>query len=232
NNIVNMGGMTLAGLASIGASRNTTWEHNTVTGTASYGLLSRSLVNIIGAFNTAGAPSNNRFANNDLKGFKASIAQAGLRQSWNANYAIVSPSSTTLTNNNYGELAEGGKAGAVIDGSGHKLTNENFWGVYPGLVIPPESSQPCLYLTENSSNVTVTALKNGQVINGITVCNQIVDMNVEMSGATTNLIAGIEKCDRIDYQSLQVLKDRIEGAHQAPPDLSQVDLSNLPPSYP
>jgi hypothetical protein len=89
-------------------------------------------------------------------------------------------------NNDYGIVdLSSGPAGFIIHGDGNKLVNENFWGGYPGL-----PDVPCLWLSEGTQGNTVTALKNGQNLQGMDLCYQILNEG-------NNYISGYDKCQNV-----------------------------------
>ncbi len=239
-NTVNMSEGSMAALACVGATRNSTWKDNVVSGKSNYAILVKPgilIPPVLPIFDTAGVPTNNLFASNDSRGFTALIAQAGLIEGFPPFGDMRTSEYTALKNNDYGMTA-GGQAGALVFGAHHSLTNENFWGEYKGLVytngvLDAENSQPCIYLAPGSSYVSVTALKNGQVINGIAKCNQLLDMNRQLYGTTTNIVPGLESCSRMDVAGLQALKTRIEGKLRGKPvpDLGSINTSRIPPKW-
>jgi hypothetical protein len=106
-----------------------------------------------------------------------------------------------------------------ITGNYNTFTNENFLGYYPGwnayenwLAIcdpnsrsnpanpicnnPPPVDLGCIYLEYGSQNNAITALKNGVALQGFAVCDQWIDMNLEIDGQTTNSIPGSNKCNK------------------------------------
>jgi len=126
----------------------------------------------------------------------------------------VRTNNNILKNNDYGNLdLESGIAGAWIQGSYNTLTNENFWGVYPGKYKVDDQMYwgvPCLVFVEGSEGNKVTALKSGQALQGITKCTQILDQYYEEFGILLNDIPGLDGCERMPWSDLQEIKARIE----------------------
>lgn len=154
-------------------------------------------------------PSFNNVYGNDFSNSTATFAQVYAEGNGN-----------TFMNNNYGPLdltsidpntgLPTAIAGFWIRGNGNTMTNENFLGLYPGVyAIPPTPPVPCVLLEEGTSGNVITALKNGQVLNGSVKCTQIKDLG-------TNSIPGLESCANMPYGNLQALKARIEAMHAAP----------------
>jgi hypothetical protein len=166
---------------------------------------------------------NSSITQNDCKGFVAWMAQVSTRGSNN-----------TFKNNDYGPLdLSAGIAGAWIEGDNNTFTNENFWGNYPGIYGTPQV--PCMRV--DGENNTITALKNGQALQGFDVCTQIIDTtDFAYDGGSgrwydptpdaytgLNNINGYQKCVSVpqdvinqmmarEAAFIQRLKDRCESA--------------------
>ena len=221
-----------AAIACLGSANNVTCTGNTVTGAALYGIrLSRSTPKPYMADPVAGASvTGNTFDHNDLKGFTGGLSQLFIDADSRANL---------FKNNDYGSTGayhydEGqggmvfhlGLAGAYVrHGFSNTFVNENFWGNYPGTrdaqgnSLPITQVMPCMWFAGGSSGNTVSALKNGQALQGFDVCTQIY-LSV---GSEDNIINGYDKCGAVpqsvmtamltkEAEFVQKLKDRCLAA--------------------
>jgi parallel beta-helix repeat protein len=215
---------------------------NTINGTYRQGIRLRSR-----KFNS-GMPSTtyNTIRGNNLSGVTATGAQV-----WVDTFSH----NNILKNNDYGPVdLNSGIAGAWIEGNNNTLTNENFCGDYPGwtyntqgnpvgpgcilldadypiLVNDPNDEYDCANAFFESQNNTITALKNGQVINGFTLCTQIADMPWEFCEKELNVIPGLPRCDHIPLARLEEIKARIE-AHKAWMEQNEPPYGSSPEEWP
>jgi hypothetical protein len=137
---------------------------------------------------------NGLISRNDCRSFNAYFAQS-----------LIYGSNNTFKNNEFGPLDHDlGFAGSLIRGNSNLLVNENFWGNYPGIYGTPPI--PCLKL-EGDYN-TVTALKNGQALQGFDICTQIF-----ISGNNSD-IKGSEKCDAVPEHVITDMIAREEAFNQ------------------
>jgi parallel beta-helix repeat protein len=122
---------------------------------------------------------------------------------WGQN-ALVLSNGNSIKNNSYGPA---GMWGLVCNTSNdNSLVNDNFLGEYSSVV-------PCVWLAASSNN-RVVSLKNGKVINGITICTKFFDdsddpATPEYDGL--NDIPGIERCENMPLEHLQDVKQMIEA---------------------
>lgn len=193
-----------AALACLGACSNTVWKENTVNGVGRNGIFVTKTIPGFAVPLQEGFPSNNSFTGNNLTGFTAIGSQLFVDQ-FAAN--------NDFANNDYGGSST--IAGAVVQGDFNALLNENFHGDYPGKFGTPRiaavlfdyTADPNGYASENNM---VAALKNGQVVSGDEVCTQIIDRNWEMTGATTNAVPGISRCEKMPSVRLEEIAARVE----------------------
>jgi parallel beta-helix repeat protein len=126
--------------------------------------------------------SNNTFARNDLSGVRAITAQVTI-DSWSNN--------NVFSNNDYGPLEDldAALAGFSLEGDNNTLTNETFWGSYPGIYGDPPV--PCVWVRAAASGNKITTLKNGQALQGFDDCVQI---NLDNDN---NTIPGYDHCESV-----------------------------------
>jgi hypothetical protein len=149
---------------------------------------------------------NTNMSRNDLSGFTAFFAQG-----------IVTGIDNLVSNNDYGPSYF---TGIYCLGSNNQFTNDNFLGNYLGW---DPSFNGCILLEVGSEQNQVTALKNGIVMHGFDLCNQVYDANLDYEPYTTNnSVPGYEKCSNkksIDFITNMQLKaaelsDKIEQKRQ------------------
>ncbi|MCI0503324.1 hypothetical protein L0Y65_01280 [Candidatus Micrarchaeota archaeon] len=148
--------------------------------------------------------TNNQFHANDLTGMTAQKAQLWMQpfRFMNADYESTA---NTFTNDAYGPVVLSptpGLAGALVDGIGNALTNENFFGQYPGVYGSPQV--PCILLPVGATGNMITALKNNQSLQGFDLCFQLLDMNP----AGANTVPGASKCGAVPAGVLDGFKAR------------------------
>jgi hypothetical protein len=112
-------------------------------------------------------------------------------------------SGCSFVSNNFGPSVW---TGAYVLGNQNHFTNQNFMGNYPGW----SQGSGCLYLEYGTQDNQITALKNGVVLNGFAVCDQVYDVNYEATGQTTNTAPGLVKCARKDAEFLQSMKAKAD----------------------
>ncbi len=197
----------------VGARRNSApllIEHNEITGgfdgsgalTSANGLSFAAVSNAIVRANTVKGlvldsglfvlgldwvtSSDNSFSANDLRGLQAGLSQVFLDAGSDRN---------EFANNDYGPVGPQGMAGAWIRNChDNTFTNENFWGDYPGIFVA--DPLPCMMFSQGSSGNTVSALKDGQALQGFDVCAQILDA-ASPAFTPLNFINGYERCTNV-----------------------------------
>ena len=129
---------------------------------------------------------NNKFLRNNSKGLLSGANQV---------YLGIGCDGNVFQNNEYGAISTDGleMAGAFIRSNGNTFVNDNFWGNYTGINGTPMI--PCMWFASGALNNTVSALKNGQAIQGITLCNQIYFETGTAPPANT--VNGYSKCAAI-----------------------------------
>ena len=195
-----------------GNGSNATFSNNTVktVGEPSDRALSFIPSGGTGPFNTA----NVQVLRNDFSETTAKYAQV----------VVDGPtlSDSLFSNNDYGPVVlSTAPAGFIMKGHGNFLVNENFPGNYPGL-----PGVPCLWMTSQSYGNTVTALKNGQNLQGMDLCYQILNEG-------DNTVPGYERCGAVppDVKTKMRMKECLalggvwDGATcTLPPALSMEDI--------
>jgi hypothetical protein len=118
--------------------------------------------------------TSNRIADNDLKGLVAGHAQVLVDQGCDAN---------RLTHNELGAVSASGVAGLDVHANDNHISNETFWGTYPGT-----PGVPCVWFAVGTGGNRVTALKHRPGPPAFDLCSQVQD-----DGAS-NDIPGYERC--------------------------------------
>ena len=138
-----------------------------------------------------------------------------------------------FSNNAYGF---GGVAG-VMCGYGvtnSSFKNENFFGNYPGW---QNGGPGCLYLGSGGPGLeckgnTVTALKEGQTMQGMTICSQVfddTDSNFSDGYNGLNFLPGVGKCSKIPPEILAMLEQKKQELDaKAAEDLKLLQRPKLP----
>jgi hypothetical protein len=72
--------------------------------------------------------------------------------------------------------------------------NEGFWGDYPGINATPPL--PCVWFAAGSTGNTVSALKDGQALQGFDICTQIYNA-INPAFNQFNIINGYERCKSV-----------------------------------
>lgn len=113
----------------------------------------------------------------------------------------------SFTNNNYGPapvlgVYVSGTDPNRVTGHTNTFTNENFLGAYPGWA----SGNGCFLLDYGSESNKITALKNGLALQGFAICDQVLDLNYEFTGQTSNETPGSVKCAKKDPALVQAMQ--------------------------
>lgn len=195
----NYPGCNMGGAIILGSSTNCTVKNNTITGYLRFAGLY-----IIGLPPwSPEAPVDPSYANvisgNDLSGSNAHFQV----------YVDEYSHHNSFKNNDYGPSRD--ISGFFCEGSYNSLVNENFNGNYLGL-----PQQTCVLFTEPSSSNTVSALKNGIVIQGFTICDQILDLTDSNPYDTiydgANSIPGYDKCAH-EPAVIDTVQQKVAEAH-------------------
>jgi hypothetical protein len=87
-----------------------------------------------------------------------------------------------------------GVAGIVVHSNDNDLTNETFWGDYPGTKGAPDVA--CVWLVAGTSGNRVTALKRGDGIPAFDLCTQV------QNDDPANDVPGYESCPHVDLADI------------------------------
>jgi hypothetical protein len=186
-----------AAIGCLGDVSATRWTDNTVEGEAARGIrLSRTLLSFLYPANSDAFVTENAFDSNNLTGFVAAEFQVFLDQSCNTN---------EFRNNDYGPA---GEAGTYVLGSNNTFVNEDFWGPYPGFLntdrSPLDPRLPCMWFASGAVGNGVSALKDGQALQGFDLCTKIY-----LEGAPgQNRVKGYEKCGAVPESVIVAMVQR------------------------
>jgi hypothetical protein len=125
----------------------------------------------------------NDIARNDLRSLAAGHAQVLLDASSDENRSVA---------NDLGgvDLSGSGVAGILVRSNGNQLTQETFWGDYPGTGGSP--AVPCVWLVGGTSHNRVTALRRGAGVPAFDLCTQV------RNDDPANSVPGAEACAHVE----------------------------------
>ena len=134
---------------------------------------------------------NNQILGNDSRGLLSQENQLEI---------IAGCDGNICKNNDYGAIYGGLEmAGAHISSNYNTFVNENFWGNYPGY---PQAV--CMWFNSGALYNTVSALKNGQALQGFDICTQIYFE--EGTEPPANTITGYSKCSAVPESVKQAME--------------------------
>jgi hypothetical protein len=128
----------------------------------------------------------NVIARNDLRALVAGHAQEAFEDGCSENRSM---------SNDFGALDLGaGVAGVVVHSNDNELTNETFWGLYPGTAGSPDVA--CVWLVAGTQGNRVMALKRGGGPPAFDLCTQI------QNDGPANVIPGYERCAHVELADI------------------------------
>jgi hypothetical protein len=154
----------------------------------------------------------NSVLSNDLRDLNAAN-QVGLDIVTEGDPKVL-PHHNTFMNNDYGPVTSDSNGtyygGIWVLGIDNTFTNENFWGNYSGINTDP--MVPCIVLDEyewdgvlyQSAGNKITALKEGQALQGFDLCGQVLDV----TGLNTDTIPGYGRCQNVPQHVLDSFYQR------------------------
>lgn len=203
-----------AALACRGDCAHTQWRRNKVTGSGRAGIwVTHSVPPAPFAqlpLHDALRPSHNTFANNDLSGFTASVAEV----------LVVDADENNFEDNEYGApgwmdagMTHHGLAGAyVVRSSTNEFRHETFRGNYPGL--SANDPVPCVWIAGAATDNRVMQMHHDTVPQGADVCEQVY-----CADPVHNKIAGYVKCVPTPGNVIVALADKEQMATTVFPEL-------------